>query len=187
MKIRLWLIVGVGLVACTNPPSSEPPVPPNVLVINYDPQLRKTDAGWFYKGALFSGYMVEREKNGRVVYKLPIVKGRENGVARGWYNTGEKLLERYFLNGKKEGAYTEWWPNGQYRYRFQFRNDQYEGLQRVYFPSGCQRQENHYQAGNEEGTQRTWNDAGELVSNYTIRHGKLYGVVAVKNCIPTIH
>lgn len=132
-----WFII--SLVACTDSSDSRQPTPPALRIINYDPLLRKTDDGWLYKDELFSGYVLEKEKDGRIVYQLPIVNGLENGLAKGWYNSGEKLLERRFTAGKKEGLFKQWWPNGRLRYLFSFTNDQYDGKQFAFFPNGFKR------------------------------------------------
>ncbi|GAB2519549.1 hypothetical protein GCM10027085_06730 [Spirosoma aerophilum] len=156
-------------------------------VVNYDPLLQKTDSGWSYKGAVFSGYMVEKEKDGLIVYRLPILDGRENGLAKGWYNTGEKLLERRFVDGRKEGLFTQWWPNGHLRYVFHYRHDQYDGPQLVFFPDGTKREESMYKLGEQDGPQRVWDKAGKRVANYTIRNKRAYGLISVKSCLPVIH
>ncbi len=170
--------------ACTPPRSDSSRLPPPVNVVNYDTALAKTDAGWLYHGQPFSGYMVEKERDGRIVYQLPIIDGKESGLAKGWYNTGEKLMERRFVAGKKEGIFRQWWPNGHFRYLFQYKNDQFHGAQFVFFPNGRKREESHYLNGEREGSQRVWDEQGQLASNYTIRHKKLYGVVAIESCIP---
>ncbi len=162
-------------------------MPPAVEVVNYDTLLRKTDDGWFYKDQPFSGYMVEKEKDGRVVYRLPIINGRENGLAKGWYNAGEKLLERQFVDGRREGIFRQWWPNGKLRYLFQYKNDKYDGTQLVYFPTGNKREESAYLAGEQDGLQRVWDETGKLVSNYVIKNKRTYGLVSVKSCIPVGH
>lgn len=160
---------------------------PLLLVVNYDTALKKINDTWMYKGQLFSGYMIEQERDKRMVYQLPIDAGKENGLAKAWYNTGEKLLERIFVNGKMEGIFKQWWPNGHYRYLFHFKNNQYHGTQMVFFPDGRKRELNNYQFGQPEGLQSTWDEAGNLISNYTIRDKKLYGVIAVKTCLPVGH
>lgn len=152
-------------------------------VLNVDTNLKKTDRGWLYKGQPFSGYMIEKEEN-RVVYQLPIAEGREQGLAKGWYNSGEKLLERIFINGKKEGVFKQWWPNGKLRYLFRYKHDQFDGKQLVYFPNGKVREESNYQLGEKEGTQRVWDENSKLISNYVIKNKRIYGVVSVKSCIP---
>jgi antitoxin component YwqK of YwqJK toxin-antitoxin module len=157
--------------------------PPTVLIKNFDPLLRKVEQIWLYKSQPFSGFMVEIEHN-KILYKLPIIYGKENGLAIGWYNTGEKLMERFFVNGKKESAFRQWWPNGNLRYLFNFKNDVYNGKQQVFFPDGSEREESNYTMGKLDGQQKVWNEEHEIISNYTIRSGKIYGLRAVKSCMP---
>ncbi len=178
------LILFFILNACGN--KSQKP-PSNIQISNIDTLLKKTENGWLYKNKLLSGYMVEKERDGRVVYRLPIIEGKENGLAKGWYNTGEKLLERTFFKGKVEGKTTQWWPNGRIRYLFKFKNDQFEGAQWVFFPNGKKRELSNYSLGEKEGIQRVWNEKGFLISNYTIKNKKTYGVISVKSCIPVVH
>jgi antitoxin component YwqK of YwqJK toxin-antitoxin module len=186
MKFLLFFTFTLLFFSCSQKPK-EQQIPPNLQIVNYDTALQKTADAWFYKGKLFSGYMIQDEKNGFVVYKLPIIEGKENGLAKGWYNSGEKLLERNFIEGKKEGIFKQWWPNGNYRYLFNYKNDNYEGKQFVFFPNGKVQQESYYLAGAEEGLQRIWNENGVLISNYTIKNKKLYGVISVKSCMPVTH
>jgi len=162
-------------------------LPPNFNVLNYDTLLHKNIDGWWYKGKPFSGYMIQEERNHFIVYKLPIINGKENGLALAWYNTGEKLLQRFYVDGKREGAFTQWWPNGKIRYLFNYKNDVYNGKQLVFFPDGKVRQESNFIMGDEEGLQRIWNQDGRLISNYTIKNKHLYGIIKVRSCIPTQH
>ncbi len=181
------VILLTALVACNKSNRKNHGLPPDIKVVNYDSFLRKKDDGWFYKDKLFSGYMVEVEKDGRVLYQLPIIDGKENGLAKSIYNSGEKMLERNFVNGKKEGPFTQWWPNGKFRYLFQYQNDLFDGAQQVFFPSGKKREISHYKSGQKEGLQSTWDQEGILISNYTIKNKKLYGVISVESCIPPAH
>jgi antitoxin component YwqK of YwqJK toxin-antitoxin module len=158
-----------------------------ISVLNFDKNLKKTERGWIYKGKPFTGFMIQEEKDHRIVYQLPIENSKENGVAKGWYNSGEKLLERIYIDGKREGIFKQWWPNGQLRYLFNYENDVFQGKQIVYFPNGKIREESNYQSGKKEGIQRVWDEKDLLISNYTIKNQKLYGVITVKSCIPTGH
>jgi len=169
---------------CTHPDKK---IIPELYVQNYDTALKKTIKGWLYRGSLFNGYLIESGTDRRILYKLPILDGREEGQASGWYNTGEKLLIRHFRNGNKEGRFEQWWPNGQYRYLFYYTNDQLNGQQLVFYPNGQKRQESNYLNGKEEGIQRSWDQQGSLISNYTIKNNKLYGVIRVKSCMPAGH
>jgi len=157
-----------------------------ISILKHNPDLKKTDEGWLYKDMPFTGFMIEEEKH-RVVHRLPIINGQEQGLARAWYHTGEKLLERNFVDSKIEGEFRQWWPNGNLRYLFHYKNDVFEGIQYVYFPSGNKREESNFRAGEQEGIQRVWDESNDLVSNYTIKNKKTYGVISVKSCIPVGH
>lgn len=155
-----------------------------LCVKNFDAGFQKINNTWFYKKNLFTGFMIEVEKDNRIVYKLPISEGKENGLALGWYNSGEKLLKRHYENGLKEGEFMQWWPNGNLRYLFHYKHDKYNGTLTIFFPNGTKRQESNYQDGKEEGIQRVWNEEGLLVSNYIVKNTKMYGVAIFKSCIP---
>ena len=156
-------------------------------VKNTDSLLSKTDSGWMYKNSYFNGYMIQVENDGRVVYKLPIVNGKEQGVAVGFYNSGEKLLERPFMNGEKHGIFKQWWPNGRLRYLFNYSHDKYNGKQIAYFHFGKVQEEKNYLNGIEEGVQRIWDSTGNLISNYTVKNKKIYGAISAKDCMPVTH
>lgn len=185
--MKNWGVASLILlaVACKSNTQKSSALPPDINVLNFDTALVITENCYQYHGKPFSGYMIQQEKNGRIVYKLPIINGRENGWALGWYNTGEKLLERYYKDGKIEGVFKQWWPNGNYRYIFNYKNGLFNGIQTVFFSKNETRQKSNYLQGKEEGLQQTWDSSGQLISNYTIKNNKLYGVISVKNCIPS--
>ena len=185
--VKRLMIAGLLLFvfACNSNKKQIAIFPPSYNVLNFDTALKRNDNGYYYHGKPFSGYMIQQEKAGRVVYKLPIINGLENGLALAWYNTGEKLLEQYYVDGKIEGVFKQWWPNGNYRYLFNYKNGQFNGTQTVFFPDCKIRQRSNYQMGTEEGLQQTWDSTWQLVSNYTLKNNKLYGVISVQSCIPT--
>jgi antitoxin component YwqK of YwqJK toxin-antitoxin module len=158
-----------------------------LVVQNFDPLLARKNGIWVYHGAVFNGTMVEKDRTGKLLYQVKIVDGKEEGLALGMYNTGEKLLARKYSHGKKSGRFLQWWPNGHVRYSFGYKEDKMDGQQLVFYPDGKTRQESNYANGVEEGIQRVWNENGALVSNYTIRNKKLYGVISVKSCLPAMH
>lgn len=172
------------IVACQHQSNT---IPPKIYIENRDTLLQKTDYGWLYKHQPFSGYMTEKEQNGKIVYQLPIIHGKENGLAKAWYNTGEKLLEKHFVKGKLEGVFRQWWPNGHTRYLFHYHQNQYQGKQLVFFPNGKKREESNFQVGEREGIQKVWDENGILISNYILKNQKVYGFANVKSCLPTLH
>ena len=161
---------------------------PDIYIQNFDNALKKINSQWYYKNEPFNGYMVEKSIDGKIIlYQLPVIDGIEDGWALGRYITGEKLMIRYYCKGKIEGLFTQWWPNGNQRYLFNYKQDKMDGRQLGFYPNGQKQQESNYKEGNEEGIQRMWDETGHLISNYTIKNKKLYGVITVKSCLPDGH
>ena len=182
MKVNLFHICclcTILAVACNNIKE-----PPPFEVKNIDTLLSKTDRGWAYKKQLFNGYMIQVENNGMIVYRLPIINGKEQGMAIGFYNSGEKLLERKFNKGEKQGVFKQWWPNGNLRYLFNYNHDKYNGKQIVFFHFGKVQEEKNYLNGIENGVQRIWDSTGILISNYTVKNKKTYGAISAADCMP---
>jgi len=176
------IVFAIGLHSCNN--INEPP---QLLVKNTDTLLLKEDDGWIYYNKPFNGYMIQVENDGNIVYKLPIIHGKEHGLAIGFYNSGEKLSERLFVRGKKHGVFKQWWPNGNLRYLFHYNHDKYDGKQMIYFHFGKLQEEKNYHNGVEEGVQRIWDSTGTLISNYTVKNNKIYGAISAKECMPVFH
>jgi antitoxin component YwqK of YwqJK toxin-antitoxin module len=183
-RLPVFICFLLLIMGCKQPAIKKPA---DLFVQNFDTSLKKTGDTWLYQQRTFSGYIIESGRDGSVLYKLPVIAGKEEGQAFGWYNTGEKLLARNFKNGKQDGLFEQWWPNGNDRYLFHYKEGNMDGQQLVFYPNGQKRQESNYLNGIEEGIQRAWNQQGELVSNYTVKNNKLYGVIKVKSCLPVGH
>lgn len=185
MRFGLVACLFFSFLACNLSPKKEVP---HLYVQNFDSALKKVEGSWYYKNEKLNGYIIETNKTDKtILYQVPIIDGLEEGQAFGKYNSGEKLLTRNYRKGKIEGTFTQWWPNGNYRYLFNYKNDVMDGKQMVYYPNGQKHQESNFLEGNEEGIQRVWNESGQLISNYTIKNKKLYGVISVKSCLPEGH
>jgi antitoxin component YwqK of YwqJK toxin-antitoxin module len=97
--------------------------------------------------------MIEVENDGRIVYRLPIINGKEHGLAIGFYNSGEKLLERKFIKGEKQGVFKQWWPNGRLRYLISIRINMMANKLSIFTSEKFKKKKN-YLNGTEEGVQR---------------------------------
>lgn len=157
-------------------------LPPNVFVTEKDSALKNINGTWYYQKQLFNGYILEKEED-KILAKMPILEGKENGKAIGWYKNGSKKFERNFLNGNREGIHRAWYENGRLAFLYFFHEDKFEGKQMSFFESGHRWQYLNYQNGYEEGKQKTWNDSGRVINNFTVKHGKLYGVIGRYDCM----
>lgn len=157
-----------------------------IEVDSKDPNLKNQNGIWMLSNVPFEGYIVEKS-NATIISKLPIVKGKENGNAMGWYPDGKKRYQRGFVNGNREGEDKGWYENGRLAFEYFFKNDKYEGPQRTYYESGKKWQILNYKEGYEEGKQKSWSDsAGRVINNFTVKNGKLYGVIGRYDCMSVI-
>lgn len=174
------LIICIVIMACNTATSVQ--LPPNILVVATDSALRNNNGTWLFKGTNFNGYIIE--KNGKqLLSKLPIINGKENGTAYGWAKDGSKKYERNYVNGNREGYHRGWYSNGNLAFEYYFHNDKYEGEQKSFFENGQQWQSLRYANGYEDGKQKSWNDSGRIINNFTVKNGKLYGVIGRYDCM----
>ena len=157
-------------------------IPPELFISSADTALHNINGTWFYKNQKANGYILEK-RGSALIAKLPIIDGKENGTANGWYESGEKRYERNFKNGDREGIHTIWYRNGQVAGVNRYIDDKLEGEQKTYFESGNRWQSLKYASGYEEGKQKTWNDSGRVINNFTVKNGKLYGVIGRYDCM----
>lgn len=178
-----WVVGVVGwLVTGSTSLSGSALIPPAHYLDRNDSRLHNRNGVWYLNQLVFSGYILEKE-NDHLLAKLPVINGREQGIAYGWYPTGRKRYERGFYQGNREGMHRGWYPNGQLSFAYHFHDDKYEGEQLSYYASGHRWQRLHYLNGYEEGQQKTWNDSGRVVNNFTVKKGKLYGVIGRYDCM----
>jgi antitoxin component YwqK of YwqJK toxin-antitoxin module len=72
------------------------------------------DAGsYLHDGELFTGELVETDREGNVLALTPVVKGRVHGIERTWHRDGALETETSVVNGVAVGASRQWHPNGQ--------------------------------------------------------------------------
>jgi hypothetical protein len=155
---------------------------PDISVNKADPNLTNRNGVWRWKENIFSGYIITKDQN-VLIEKIPILKGKENGVWCQWYPNGKKKSEQLYLEGNREGTHTGWWENDSLRFVYHFVHDRFHGEHLSFFKNGKKWTERHYENGYEEGTQRAWNYEGRMVTNFTIKKGKLYGVIGRFDCI----
>ena len=155
--------------------------PPETYFLSLDTALHNNNGTWFYKNEKANGYILEKTGN-NLVTKLPVFEGKENGLAYGWFESGEKQYERQYKNGNRVGTHKIWYKNGQVASVNYYVDDKLDGEQKTYFESGNRWQRLRYVDGYEEGKQKTWNDSGRVVNNFTVKNGKLYGIIGRYDC-----
>jgi antitoxin component YwqK of YwqJK toxin-antitoxin module len=174
-----------AITSCTSLSEQTTRLPPDVFTEKTDTSLRNENGIWMLSGQKYNGYIVEKDSN-ILVAKLPIIDGKENGLALGWYKNGKKRYELNFLHGNRDGTHKGWHPNDTLSFSYFFHEDKYEGEQNTYFPSGHRFQCLNYVNGYEDGKQKSWNDSLRVINNFTVKNGKLYGVIGRYDCMSVI-
>ena len=168
--------------SCFSAQDKNIPLPPDITVDAGDTCLHNANGTWIKMKVPYNGYIIEKQK-GIIISKIPVINGKENGTAIGWYISGKRKYERSFINGQREGIHKGWYPNNSVSFIYMFHNDKFEGEQKTYYESGHPWQTLHYSNGYEEGKQKSWSDSGRVVNNFTVKNGKLYGVIGRYDCM----
>ena len=147
-----------------------------------DPALRRDGDRVTFRGAPFTGQVVERYETGARRGSTAYLRGRRDGLAQGWYADGRLAWRGGFRRGREEGMHRAWWPDGRPRLVERFRDGRLEGTVREWFPGGRIYREVHYRAGQEAGRQRMWFADGTLRASYVVRDGRRYGLMGAKGC-----
>ena len=104
-------------------------------------------------------------------------------VRRAWHDNGRLAEERGFVNGRESGVHRGWWPTGDAHFVYGYRDGLLEGLSREWYPSGALWREQHYSAGHEDGLQRLYWEDGRVRASYVVRDGRRYGLMGAKGCV----
>lgn len=159
-----------------------------------NPQLKiyhEDDINLFTKGgittlndSIFSGVVIGFHPESKDTASIrSFVNGKEDGVWKQFYESGNLKESRFFAAGKKTGEYHLWWENGTEKAIYRFENDEYEGESREWNPEGRLIRVMNYKAGYEEGLQQLWYDNGKIKANYQIINGRRFGLLGTKNCV----
>ena len=123
------------------------------------PRLRRDGARLLLDGAPLTGVVVRRYADGRAAEARAYRDGVEDGVHRGWWESGAPRFAHVYHAGLMEGAAREWYADGR----------PYRAM--------------HYAAGREEGSQRVWWPDGRVRASYVVRDGRRYGLMGAKGCV----
>ncbi len=103
-------------------------------------------------GGPFTGIMFERSAQGKRLTEVPLKEGLIQGVARGWYDSGQLEVEENYDKGVSQGVRRRWHENGRLK------------------------SEATIVAGELHGPYVEWHDNGKLAARLTLVHGKPDGL-----------
>ena len=85
----------------------------------------------------------------------------KHGPARYYYETGQLLSKRRFVEGRMQGLAEDCFRDGKLKVRTHMHDDQLEGLYESFFPDGVRESLCRYLRDSLDGTLRTWYSNGQ--------------------------
>ncbi|RZA07024.1 MAG: hypothetical protein EOP11_08835 [Proteobacteria bacterium] len=92
-------------------------------------------------------YREKKWPNGQLKERVPLVRGKEEGLARYWHANGRVLAEIPYRAGKMEGSFRYFREDGSPEKELRYRGGQLHGLQRYFKPDGGVEREEFFYEG----------------------------------------
>ncbi|MBF9132394.1 hypothetical protein I0C86_26095 [Plantactinospora sp. S1510] len=80
--------------------------------VEFDEVVTEDDLRVTYRGEPFTGEVVERSPQGRVIAVTTYFKGMADGSSTEWYPTGERRAAGTARHGLAVGVHEEWYRDG---------------------------------------------------------------------------
>lgn len=111
-----------------------------------------------------------KAKNG-VRLDIPLINGKAEGIARGFYPDGALESETPYTNNKKNGIGKEYYPSGALKSEGTYIDGKMEGDFRTYYENGQLETVFPFKANVLNGTGKTYNENGQIASVHTFQNG----------------
>lgn len=99
-----------------------------------------------------------------------------HGPARYYYDAGQLLGKRQFVEGKQQGLSEDFYPSGKLKARVSVKNSQSQGTYVSYYPDGNREVACQYDRDSLHGTLRSWYSNGQLRRVEHWEHDRKVGV-----------
>lgn len=114
-------------------------------------------------------------ENGSLKAEGRMIDGKEQGLWKEYYESGEKRAEVNYENGVREGPSIVFWPSGGIKREGEYLADQYNGQWTSWYENGQKEEEGWFQHGKETGQWRLWDSLGHLTEEHDYINGQLEG------------
>lgn len=111
---------------------------------------------WVSSGVL-AGMAEGFHPDGRLQVREYFVEGVSHGIRTRWHTNGVKQSEGQIVNGRIEGVFQRWHENGQLAERIGMRGGEPDGVSKAWYPSGAPKAEARMSAG-KVVSQQFWED-----------------------------
>lgn len=113
--------------------------------------------------------------SGELKYTVPYAKGKRNGLRKEFYQSGSLRLETPYKNDMREGVAKQYYENGALYWETPLRKDKASGIEKGYYPSGKLYRTNTYKDGVWDGISKVYFENGKLAGSGKFRKGELVG------------
>lgn len=149
----------------------------------FDPDITRSNGAVLYRGAPFSGVLIELDVVSGVRSESEYDSGKLDGMRREFYADGALASERSFRSGGKVGVHRGWFPDGRLRFLYEFESDRHHGRFVEWHPGGRIARYARYQHGAELGA-RIWRADGKIYANYIYTPERKIGLTGGRLCDP---
>ena len=124
-------------------------------------------------GRLFSGWLTDHARDGRLRLRTGVVAGRLHGVSEGWGTNGVMELREFFEWGVPSGLRVTWHGNGRLASEGRLINGRQEGLYRRWYEDGRPEASAEFRAGKPHGFSCAWYTSGNLKAEAWMNRGEV--------------
>lgn len=113
--------------------------------------------------------------SGELKYTVPYTRGKKEGLFKEFYQSGSLRLETPYKNDMREGIAKQYYENGSLYWETPLRQDKASGIEKGYYPSGKLYRTNTYKDGVWDGISKVYFENGKLAGSGKFRKGELVG------------
>ena len=157
---------------------------PNLIEDIFSLKYNNTTSEWYFKGNLYSGFIVDYYNDKTLKLKMAVHKGKRQNKTEKWHPNGKLMEVSNYQKGKLNGEKKVWASNNKHTLisQFNFYLGKAHGEQRKWYPSGEIYKIMNFDKGIASGMQRAYRKNGALYANYEARNGRIYGLKKAKLC-----
>lgn len=91
------------------------------------------------------------------------VKGKLNGEASTYYNSGELKRKGNYLDSQYHGIWTQWYKNGNKEFEIAYSNGKMKGDYTIWYRNGEIKEKGTYEDNYKTGTWTIYNERGDII------------------------
>ncbi|NND34704.1 MAG: hypothetical protein HKN76_19110 [Saprospiraceae bacterium] len=147
-------------------------------------QLNAIEGMWYWNGAPFSGYAIDKYPNHILSERTGFLLGKKEGVSKKWHVDGTLKKQAIYRANRLHGIVSVWSPGPENTLvsESNFVEGVRHGLQRRWYTSGQIQRSVHLNMGLEEGLQQAWLENGKIYVNYEAKNGRTFGLKKANLC-----